>query len=67
MCGLSLYAVKGIPCKVNITYTGKGTEGFVWTGLEADFVIVVDVNAAWRLISGANITPTDLRVGSSRE
>ena len=64
MYWVSFFAVEGIHCKANITYTDKRTERFVWTGLKADFVIVVDVNAAWRIIFDANITPTDLRVGN---
>ena len=64
MYGVSLYAVEGIHWKANITYTDKRAERFFWTGLKADFVIIVDLNAAWRIIFDANITPTDLRVGN---
>ena len=64
MYGVSLYAAEGIHCKANITYTDKRAGWLVWTGLKADFVIIVDVNAASRIIFDANITPTDLRVGN---
>ena len=63
MYGVSLYAVEGIHWKANITYTDKRAGWLVWTGLKADFVFIVDLNAAWRIIFDANITHTDLRVG----
>ena len=56
MYGLRLYAEEGIRCKTNITYTDERTEGFVWTGLEADFVIVVDGNAGWKVVFETNVT-----------
>ena len=58
MYGLRLYAEEGIRCKTNITYTDERTEGFVWTGLEADFVIVVDVNAGWKVVFDTTFTYT---------
>ena len=58
MYGVRLYAVEGIHCKANITYTDERTEGFDWTGLEADFVIVVDVNAGWKVVFDTTFTYT---------
>ena len=58
MYGLRLYADDGIHCKASITCTAERTEVFVWTGLEADFVIVVDGNAGWKVVFDTTFTYT---------
>ena len=50
MYGWRLYAEDGLHCIASITYTDERTGGFVWTGLEADFVIVVDGIAGWKVV-----------------
>ena len=58
MYGRRLYAEDGLHCIASITYTDERTGGFVWTGLEADFVIVVDGNAGWKVVFDTTFTYT---------
>ena len=58
MYGRRLYAEDGLHCIAIITYTDEGTGGFVWTGLEADFVIVVDGIAGWKVVFDTIFTYT---------